>query len=135
MSSKGSVYLEIYGSSIHDASNKRSFYSDTCGSYKEEQSEFSYDQSELYLSIYNEDLEKQCSEESDGVQLAEVFPRPSSSHIDIPYDLEQFWAYTQSYQQISPLDEYYEVVYIYHHAHMYISPIQSSIEEACDRTC
>ena len=52
---------------------------------EEEHSEFSYDQSELYLSICNEDLEKQCSEESDGVQLVEVFSQPSSSHIDFPY--------------------------------------------------
>ena len=65
---------------------------------KEEQSKFSYDQLELYLSICNEDLEKQCSEKSDEVQLAEVFPRPSSSHIDVPYDWEQLLAYTQSYQ-------------------------------------
>ena len=53
-------------------------YSETDESCKEEQSEFSYDQSELYLSIYNEDLEKQCSEELDGIQLVEVFSQPSS---------------------------------------------------------
>ena len=69
-------------------SSKGSCYSETYESFKEEQSEFSYDQSELYLNICNEDLEKQCSEESDGVQLAEVFHWPSSSHIDVPYVLE-----------------------------------------------
>ena len=91
MSSEGSVCLEICGSPIYDASNKGSVYSDTYESCKEEQLE-------LYLSICNEDLEKQCSEESDRVQLVEVFSQPSSSHIDVPCDLEQFGAYTQSYQ-------------------------------------
>ena len=88
MSSERSVCLEIYGSPIYDASNKGSVYSETYESCKEEQLEFSYYQSELYLGIYNEDLEKQYSEESDGVQLVEVFSQPSSSHIDVPYDLE-----------------------------------------------
>ena len=83
------------------------------------------------MSIYNEDLKKQCSEESDGVQLVEVFSQPSSSHIDVPYDLEQFGAYTQSYQRISPCDEYDDMP---HHTDVYISPIQSWIEEACKRT-
>ena len=89
-----SVYSGICGSSIYDGFSKGSVYSETYESCKEEQSEFSYDQSELCLSICNKDLEKQCNEELDGVQLAEVFPQPSSSHIDVPYDLEQFGAYT-----------------------------------------
>ena len=88
MSSERSVCIEIYGSPIYDASNKGSVYSDTYESCKEEQSE-------LYLCICNEDLKKQCSEESNGVQLVEVFSQSSSSHIDVPYDLEQFWAYTE----------------------------------------
>ena len=48
-------------------SNEESVYFDTYESCKEEQSKFSYDQSDLYLSIFNEDLEKQCNEELDGV--------------------------------------------------------------------
>ena len=83
------------------------------------------------MSICNEDLEKQHSEESDGVQLAEVFPQPSSSHIDVSYDLEQFWAYTQSYQRISHFYEYDDLP---HHTDFYISPIQSLIEESCKST-
>ena len=70
-------------------SSEGSVYSETYESCKEEQLEFSYDQSELYLSIGNKDLKKQCSEESDGIQLVEVFSQPLSSHIDIPYVLEQ----------------------------------------------
>ena len=69
-------------------SSKGSCYSETYESYKEEQSEFSYDQSELYPSIDNKDLKKQCSDESDGIQLVEVFSQPSSSHIDVSYVLE-----------------------------------------------
>ena len=88
------TYENIFENPIYDVSSEGSFYSETYESCKEEQLEFSYDQSELYLSICNEDLEKQCSEESDRVQLAEVFPWPSSSHIDVPYDWEQFFAYT-----------------------------------------
>ena len=63
-------------------------YFDTYETSKEEKSEFSYDQSELYLSICNEDLEKQCNDESDGVQLVEVSSQPSSSHIGVPYNLK-----------------------------------------------
>ena len=114
MYSDGSVYFETY---------------ESC---KEEQSEFSYDQSKLYLSIFNEDLEKQCSEESDWVQLIEVFFQPSSSHTDVPYDLEWFRAYTQIYQQIIPLYEYDDLP---HHMYVYTSPMQYWIEESYKRTC
>ena len=79
-------------------SSEGSFYSETYESCKEEQSEFSYDQSKLYLSIYNEDLEKQYNEVSDMMQLTEDLFQQSSSHIDVPYDLERFGAYAQSYQ-------------------------------------
>ena len=106
MSSEGNVCSKICGSPIYDAFNKGSVYSETYESCKEEQSDFSYDQSEMYLSICNEDLDKQRSEESDGVQLVEDFFQPSSSHIDVPYDLEQFGPYTQSYQRIGPFDDY-----------------------------
>ena len=106
-------------------SSEGSVYSETYESCKEEQLEYSYDQSELYLSIGNKDLKKQCSEESDGIQLVEVFSQPSSSH------LEQFLAYTQIYQQISLYDEYDDLP---HHTYLYISAIQSWIEATCAST-
>ena len=58
---------------IYDMSSKESVYSETYEICKEEQSEFSYHESELYLSIFNEDLEKQYNEELDWVQLIEYF--------------------------------------------------------------
>ena len=76
----------------------------------------------------------QYSEESDGVQLVEFFSHPSSSHIDVPYVLEQFGAYTMSYYLISLDDQYNGVVERTHHADLYISPIQSWIEVACAST-
>ena len=48
-------------------SSEESVYSETYESCKEEQLDISYDQSELYLSIFNEDLENQYSEESENV--------------------------------------------------------------------
>ena len=66
-------FENIFENLIYDVSSEGSFYSETYESCKEEQSEFSYDHPDLYLSIYNEDLKKQCSEESDGVQLDEFF--------------------------------------------------------------
>ena len=104
-------------------SSKGSCYSKTYESCKEEQSEFSYDQSELYLSIGNKDLKKQCSDESDGIQLVEVFSHPSSSHIDVPYVLEQLGAYTTSYYLISLDDQHDGVVDLPHHLDLYISAI------------
>ena len=125
MSSKGNVCSEICGSPIHDASNKGSVYSKTYESCKEEQSEFSYDQSELYLSVCNKDLEKQCSEESDWVQLVEDFFQPSSSHIDVPYVLKQLGVYTTSYHLISLDDQHDGVVDLPHHPDLYINTMQS----------
>ena len=86
----------------------------------------------LHTSISNEDPEKQCSEKSDWVQLVEDFSQPSSLHTEVLYALEQFGAYTWNYQHISPFDEYDDLP---HHANLYISPIQSWMEEACKRTC
>ena len=100
-----------------------SVYSENYESCKEKQSEFSYDHSKLYLSFCNEYLGKQCSEESDGVQLVEVFSHPSSSHIEVPYDFEQLRAYTMSYHSISLDDQYDGVVDLPHHVDLYISPI------------
>ena len=58
---------------IYDMSSEESVYSETYGSCKEELSKFSCDQSKLYSSIFNEDLEKQYNEELDWVQLIEDF--------------------------------------------------------------
>ena len=91
------TFENTFENPIYDMSSEESVYSETYESCKEEKSKFSYDKSELYLIICNQDLEKQCSEELDGVQLVEVFSQPSSSHIDVPYDLVQFGAYTQNY--------------------------------------
>jgi len=49
---------DIFENLIYDVSSEGSVYSETYESCKEEQLEFSYDQSELYLSIYNKDLKK-----------------------------------------------------------------------------
>ena len=68
------------------------------------------------------------------MQLAEVFPQPSSSHIEVPYDLEQPRAYTMSYHLVSLDDQYDGVVDLPHHADLYISSIQSWIEVACAST-
>ena len=78
-------------------SSKGSVYSETYESCKEKQLDFSYDQLELYMSLCDKGLKKQCGEESDGIQLVEVFSQPSSSHIDVPCVLEQLGAYTASY--------------------------------------
>ena len=67
------TFENIFENLIHDMSSKGSCSSETYESYKEEQSEFLYDQSELYLRIGNKDLEKQCGEESDGIQLVKFF--------------------------------------------------------------
>ena len=72
-------------SMIHPA---RGVYYETYESCKEEQSEFSYDQSEMYLSIFNEDLEKQYHEESDWVKLMEDCFQPLCSHTYDPYELD-----------------------------------------------
>ena len=106
-------------------SSEGSVHSETYESCKEEQSKFSYDQSKLYLSIVNKDLKKQCSEESDGIQLVEVFSQPSSSHIDVPYVLEQLGAYTMSYYLISLDDQHDGVVDLLQHPDLYISVIHS----------
>ena len=59
------TFKNIFENLIYDVSSEGSCYSETYESCKEERSEFSYDQSELYLSICSDHLKKQCSEESD----------------------------------------------------------------------
>ena len=90
--------------------------------------------SQSFYMISNKDLKKQCDEESDGIQLVEVFSQPSSSHIDIPYVLEQIGAYTTSYYLRSIDDQHDGVVNLPHHLNLYISAIQSWIEAACAST-
>ena len=126
------ILLKIFFENlIYDVSSEVSCYSETYESCKEEQSNFSYDQSKLYLSIGNKDLKKQCSEESNGIQLVEVFSQPSSSHIDVPYVLEQLGVYyTMSYYLISLDDQHDGVVDLPLHLDLYISAVQSWIEAA-----
>ena len=93
--------LDIYGKSNLWYVHRRKHSFGDFGSFvmEEEHSNFSYYHSKLYYSephtsINNKYLEKQCNEESYWVQLVEDFCQPSSSHTDVPYDLEQFGAYT-----------------------------------------
>ena len=122
------TFENIFENLTYDVSSMGSCYSET---YKEEKLEFSYDQLELYLSICNKDLEKQCDEESDGIQLVEVFSQPLSSHIDAPYVLDQLRAYTTSYYLIGLDDQHDGLVDLWHHLDLYISVIQSWVEAAC----
>ena len=68
------------------------------------------------------------------MQLVYYQCQPSSSHLEVPYDLEQLGAYTTSYHLISLDDQYQGVVRLPHHADWYISPIQSWIEATCAST-
>ena len=52
----------------------------------EKYAEFSHDQLDPYMGINSEDLEKQCSEESDVMQSVEYQSQPSSSYVVCPYD-------------------------------------------------
>ena len=60
--------------------------------------------------------------------------QPSSSHVEVPYDLELHGAYATSYHLISPNDQYDDVVSLPHPVDWYINPIQSWIEAACMST-
>ena len=57
------------------------------------------------------------------MQLVEYQSQPSSSHVEVPYDLEQLGAYTIIYHSVSLDDQYDDVVSLPHHANWYISPI------------
>ena len=57
------------------------------------------------MGINNEDLERQCNDESNWMQLIEDQSQLSSSHAEVPYDLEQLGAYTTSYHLISIDDQ------------------------------
>ena len=106
---------------------------------KEEHSEFSCDNSDSYhvekhKGISNEDIEKECCENSDVIQSVEYQSQAYFSHIEVPYDLELLGAYARSYHLISPNDQYDDVVSLPHLADWYISPIQSWIEAASAST-
>ena len=129
-SNDGSVYLKICGSPIYNTSIKGSVDLDTWEnlSMKEEHPEFSHDHLEsyhveLHKGISNEDIEKWCCENSYVVQSMECQSQPSSSHIEVPYDLELLGAYATSYHLISPDDQYDDVVSLPHLCDQYISPI------------
>ena len=68
------------------------------------------------------------------MQSMEYQSQPSSSHIEVPYDLELLGAYATSYHLISPDDKYDDVVSLPHLADRYISNIQSWIEAVCAST-
>ena len=58
------------------------------------------------------------------MQSMEYQSQKSSSHIEVPYDLELLGACATSYNLISPGDQYDDVVNLPHHPDWYISPIQ-----------
>ena len=89
---------------------------------------------EPHKGINNEDIEKQCCEKTDVMQLVENQSQLSSLHMDFPYDLEPLGAYIMSYHPISLDDQYDGVVNLPHHSDLYINPIQSWIEVACAST-
>ena len=82
-------------------------------SMEEEHSKLLYDHSESYHAkphkgINNEYIEKQCCEESDVMQSVDYQSQPSSSHLEVPYDLEHLGAYTMSYHLASLNDQMME---------------------------
>ena len=84
-------------------------------SMEEEHSKLLYDHSKSYHSepykgINNEDIEKQCCENSDVMQSVEYQSQSSFSHIEVPCDLELLGACAMSYHLISPSDQYDDVV-------------------------
>ena len=76
-------------------------------SMEEENSKLLYDHldsyhSELYKGINNEEIEKQCCEKTDVMQLVDYQSQLSSSHIEFPYDLEPIGAYTKKLSSGKP---------------------------------
>ena len=99
MSREGSAYSESFGGSIEnticDMSTEGSVHLGTWGGLgmEEEYTKFSYNHSEPYhpethTSITNEYFERQCIEESNLIQPMEGQPKPTSSHSEVPYDLD-----------------------------------------------
>ena len=88
-----------------------------------------------HTSISNEYFERQCIEESNLIQSMKGQPEPAFFDSEVPYDLEQPGAYTENYHLTSLFDMYDGVGNLPHHTCMYISLIQTWIEDACRRTC
>ena len=75
-----------------ECSNFPHDYSDSC-------------HSKPYTSISNKDLEKEYNEDLDWVQLIEERSQPSSSHTEVPYDLEQLGTYIENYHSITLVEQ------------------------------
>ena len=56
---------------------------------------------ELHKGVNNEDMEKQCCEKTNVMQLVEYQSQLSSSHIEFPYDFDPLGSYTMSYHPVS----------------------------------
>ena len=102
-------------------------------SIEEQHSKLLYSHSKSYHAephkgINNEDMEKQCCEKPDVMQLLEYQSQLSSSHIEFPHDLELLGAYIVNYHPVSLDDQYDGVVNLPHHSNLHINPIQSWIE-------
>ena len=80
-------------------------------------------------------MEKEYNEDLDWVQLMEEQSQLSYSRTEVPYDLAQLGAYTENYHSISLVEQCNGVVDVPHQTNVYISPIQSWIEEAYGKTC
>ena len=86
---------------------------------EEEHSKLLYDHSESYHAEphkvnSNEYIEKQCCDKLDVMRSMEYQSQLSSSHVEVPYDLELIGAYATSYHLISPDDRYDDVVSLPH---------------------
>ena len=82
---------------------------------EEDHVEFSYDHSKSHTSVSSKELGKQWIEESDSIQPIDYQSQPTSSHSEVPHDLEQPEACTKSYQPTSPFDMYDGIVDLPHH--------------------
>ena len=85
----------IFENPIYDMPREGSVDLETLGDLGMEGqcSNFPYDylepcHSEPYINISNKDLEKEYNEDLDWVQLIEKLSQLSSSHAEVPYDLE-----------------------------------------------
>ena len=86
---------------------------------EEQHSKLLYGHSESYHAephkgINNEDMEKQCCEKIDVLQLLEYQSQLSSSHIEFAHELEPLGAYTMNYHPVSLDDQYDGVVNLPH---------------------
>ena len=80
-------------------------------------------------------MEKEYNEDLYWVQLIEEQSQLSSSHTKVPYDLDQLGTYIENYNLIRLVEQCDGVVDVPHQKNVYISPIQSWIEESRGKTC